>query len=830
MAPDADRLLALAEAISDGRDVDWADTESATEDLDERALVKHLRLVAGVASVHRSDQPEPATDGTPTFWGSLSITERVGVGSFGAVYKAWDPRLARDVALKLLHREASEEAAAQLLAEGRRLARVRHPHVISVYGADQIDGRAGIWMELIEGRTLEQILRSEGPFGSREAALIGIDLCGALAAVHAQGLVHRDIKAQNVMREDGGRLVLMDFGAGQEQSAHTETRTIGTPTYMAPEILKGQRATGASDIYSLGVLLFRLATGQYPYSGTTVDALQQAHEQGRRLRLSDARPDLPSSFVSVVERAVASDPADRFESAGAMQAALGECVVAREAGPVVKTRRHPTGAMTIAAIIIAALVLGSVWWSNRVTILPPDGVWTMAVRPLRDLNPDPAQRYFAAALTDVLLAQLGSTRGFTAVELLDGISANAAISNPALDGILDGSIHRQNGRLRLTVRVVRAGTGAVIWGNMYERDESEAFTILGQLAMDLARDLNVPMSGVEPRSRRYVVQTAAQDAYLRGKYLLDSFTRQNLLQARTEFERAIRLEPEFAPAHASLALTYLALGGMGVLSPEQVLQLAPPAATTALTLDSTHAEAALAAADVRFRLLWDWEGAENAYRHAIELNPSYVEAYGQYARFLAAAGRTEEAMRQAREGYQRNPLSMDLHGVVGIMLYYDKRFAEAIEHFRSRISDPSPRSHVGLGRAASAAGQHDEAIAALRRAVELSGGDPSIQAELARALAASGDATGAARILRELENRRADAQDYVAPQDLAYIYVALGQAELAFDLLNRAVDEHASRLLWIGVDPRLDTIRTDPRYRALLDRLRSPGTGVSRSR
>ena len=826
MAADADRLLALAEAISDGRDVDWADTEAATEDFDERTLVKHLRLVAGVANVHRSDLPSLATEATPTSWGPLSIIERVGAGSFGAVYRAWDPQLARDVALKLLHREASDEAAAQLLAEGRRLARVRHPHVITVYGADRIDGRTGIWMELIEGRTLEQILRTDGPFGSREAALIGLDLCGALGAVHAQGLVHRDIKAQNVMREAGGRLVLMDFGAGQDLTARAEPRAVGTPAYMAPEILRGEEATRASDIYSLGVLLFRLATGQYPYAGSSVEALQQAHEQNRRLRLSDARPDLPAAFVSVVERAVVTEPADRFESVGAVHAALAEAVVARESKAVETPRRIPVPRLAIAALLVAALALGAVWWTNRGTIAPASGAWTMAVRPLRDLNPDPDQRYFAAALRDVLLAQLGSTRGFTAVEMPDGESEQATLSKLTVDGILDGSIHRQAGRLHMSIRIVRAGTGEVLWGKVYEGDEHQAFSLLGQLVLDLARDLRVTVSPAEPGRRQYVVQQAAQDAYLRGKYLLDSFTRQNLLQARAEFERAIQMEPEFAPAHASLALTYLALGSMGVLPPNQVLQLAPPAATTAVTLDPTHAEAALAAADVRFRLLWDWAGAEDAYRQAIELNPSYVEARGQYARFLSAAGRTADAMREAREGYRLDPLSMDLHGVVGITLYYERRFDEAVAHFRSRIDDPSPRSHVGLGRAASAAGQHDVAMAALRRAVDLSGGDPSIQAELARAMAASGDVAGATELLRELEARRAEAHTYVAPQDLAYIYIALGQGEAAFDLLNRAVDEHAARLLWMGVDPRLDAIRTDPRFETLLGRLRSPAAQV----
>jgi serine/threonine-protein kinase len=348
----AKTLRRLAKAICDATPVNW-DAESH----DHPAIassVKALRLIESVAEVHRADTgtdsgraPELSADSEPAArrflfqWGPLEVIERIGAGSFGEVYRAFDPHLQRQVALKLRRPGAGtdEEASARrVLDEARRLARVRHPNVLTVYGVDVHDGRAGMWTDFVRGCTLEERLTEAGPFAAHEAALIGLDLCRALAAVHAAGLVHGDLKAANVMREEGGRILLMDFGAASERLGvplGAARIGFGTPLITAPEILRGEARGPAADIYSLGALLFRLVSGRYPVEATTAEELAAKHDNGDQASLRDLRPDLPVAFVELVERALAHDPGSRFPSAGALErdlvAATGLLHATREA-------------------------------------------------------------------------------------------------------------------------------------------------------------------------------------------------------------------------------------------------------------------------------------------------------------------------------------------------------------------------------------------------------------------------------------------------------------------------------------------------------------------
>ena len=271
------------------------------------------------------DHGEPA----PQLWGHLQRLEKVGQGVFGEVFRAWDAQLEREVALKLARGAGCchESAVAGGLREARLLARVRHPSVVTVYGADHFDGRFGIWMEFIRGRTLEALLRENGQLPARLVTKIGLDLCSAVAAVHRCGLLHRDIKTKNVMREDSGRIVLMDFGLSQDlrnpagpRSAH-EIR--GTPAYMAPEILRGEKASARSDIYSIGVLLYRLATGCYPVEARSVDEIRQTHERGDATPLEMRRAGMSAPFVRAIELALSADPDSRFATVAQMSQALG---------------------------------------------------------------------------------------------------------------------------------------------------------------------------------------------------------------------------------------------------------------------------------------------------------------------------------------------------------------------------------------------------------------------------------------------------------------------------------------------------------------------------
>jgi tetratricopeptide (TPR) repeat protein len=268
--------------------------------------------------------PRPVPVVAAETWGSFRLLERVGQGSFGEVYRAFDTTLEREVALKLLlPRYASEDDDTKaILREARLIARIRHTNVVPVYGVDRFNGRVGFWSDFVRGRTLSSLLAAQGRFGAMETTLIGIDICKAVNAVHSAGLLHRDIKASNVMREEGGRILLMDFGLSLE---HKESHSLGgTPSYMAPELFRGRAASVASDIYALGVLMYELLTGKLPIPASNLREMKTAHQTGARRSLYDERSDLPDPLVRAVERALDPDPAKRFQTAGQMISALSE--------------------------------------------------------------------------------------------------------------------------------------------------------------------------------------------------------------------------------------------------------------------------------------------------------------------------------------------------------------------------------------------------------------------------------------------------------------------------------------------------------------------------
>lgn len=328
-------LANLAESVADGTPADWQAAD-AEQDVRVRRLAGHLRLVDRIAMLHRSIPDEDGVPGSVQArpvrrgaeqWGRLLLREQIGAGTSGEVYRAWDSELGLDVALKLLRGAASPDAERRILEEARRLARVRHHHVVQVYGAEKHDDRVGLWMELVSGRSLEHVVQERGPLGPNEAALVGIDVCDAVSAVHGVRLLHRDIKAQNVVRENGGRIVLMDFGTGEDLAG--TSRIVGTPLYIAPEIFVGGRASVHSDVYSIGVLLYYLVTGAFPLTAASMQDLVRAHRTGDRRRLRDLRPDAPEGFVRAVEAALDKDPARRPASAEALEAALRDALIAR---------------------------------------------------------------------------------------------------------------------------------------------------------------------------------------------------------------------------------------------------------------------------------------------------------------------------------------------------------------------------------------------------------------------------------------------------------------------------------------------------------------------
>ena len=355
--------------VTDGRDVDWPASIAAAENEVERNALRHLQTLTETfttGTAVATSQAGETHDGRLSLgtWGHLALVAELGRGVHGVVYRAWDTHLKREVALKLLH-HASPDA---MLHEARRLARVSHPSMVAIHGVDQNDGRMGLWMELLQGLSLDAILARQGPFSASEAVGIGLDVCSAVAAIHAAGLVHRDIKAQNVVREPGGRIVLMDLGASDLLAPEdTQVRSLaGTPLYMAPELFSGASATVRSDVYAIGVLLYRLATAAYPIDGQTLGDIRRAHENHELVPLRDARPDLPTSFVMAVEQCLARDPLHRYASVAHLERSLAR---------ITGTTRRPSPFQRIAAagLVILAAGLGSAgtWmlltsWPNSV--------------------------------------------------------------------------------------------------------------------------------------------------------------------------------------------------------------------------------------------------------------------------------------------------------------------------------------------------------------------------------------------------------------------------------------------------------------------------------
>ena len=348
-------LLAAADAISNGAEVDW-DTLQRTSDPADAAVIAQLRILHEVARTH-SD---------PGVWGSLTILTAIGKGAFGVVYRAYDPDLQREVALKVINGQghAGDFDPERAVREARLLARVHHPNVVTVYGAQRAEAEVGIWMELINGHTLDALVQRQGRFSAREAAVVGVDLCRALAAVHGAGLVHGNLKAHNVMREQGGRIVLMDFGAGRDLTHEPYVRdsAAGTPLYLAPEVFAGAERTRASDIYSLGVLLYYLVTGAYPVEGDTRTQVERHHRSRTpRRHLRDVRPDLPDAFIRVIDRATAEEPAQRYATVGAFEAALTEAPESRAVERRVSPARVRVAYVAVLVAIVAAMGMAAYW-------------------------------------------------------------------------------------------------------------------------------------------------------------------------------------------------------------------------------------------------------------------------------------------------------------------------------------------------------------------------------------------------------------------------------------------------------------------------------------
>jgi serine/threonine protein kinase/tetratricopeptide (TPR) repeat protein len=830
MASSRRAVLDLLAAVADGKPVPWDGIQTGDPVADGKS-VRVLRTIAGVAEVHRtagaeSDQAwQPARPVRPEGvrrWGPLTLLEPLGQGAFADVYRAHDPNLDRDVALKLFRtdRIAGSERRARLLREARTLARVRNEHVVQVYGADEHDGRIGAWMELIRGRNLEEELGERGRLSGKEAASIGQEVCRAVAAVHGAGFIHGDIKAHNVMREEGGRVVLMDFGAGRSRRAVEDGAISGTPLYLAPEVLNGHPPGVDTDVYSLGVLLYHLVTTTYPVNAASLEELRWAHAAGTRTRLADIRPDLDSGFVRVVERSIAVNPADRFQSAGEMEAALAQALGATSPPAPIRSRLWPRlVAGTLAAGLIAAITAAPALMRR---ISTPD-LDSVAVLPFRPIGSQDDLAYLSEGVSSdltMLLAKLPDIRvvGGVSVQQFRGSSKPASEVGETLGvkTIVAGVVQLSGDRISVNVEVVDCRTSRQIWARRFDKRTQDLAATQTEIARSIATALRGPLSPpAARRMERPAMQYRAFELYSLGRYHWNKRTADGLQRSIGYFEEAARLDPSSGLPYAALSDAYVLSEVYGILPAIEAQQRAETAALQAVKLDPDLAEAHAALGAVRgeqFR----WQQAEDALQRAIELGPGYPPAHHWYAMHLTGRGDFDRALEHMRTALDLDPLSVTLRTALAFIQYMNRDYAAAIAQYQRalEVENNLPFVYMNLAIAYLGAGQPDNALEQVEKARAAGETETNLKPLRANVYAHAG---------RTAEARQLLASSVTAAPgfntEYAAAWVALQEDSTAFEWLERAVGLREHDAHYLAVEPRFDRVRADPRFRALLTRV-----------
>ena len=832
----------LADAILDGSPIDWAAAESSSDGT-AQLLVTQLRVLAAVADLHRSTPPSPSMlahippsplepkVAAPEHWGHLRVLERIGRGAYGDVYRAWDTRLDREVALKLLPagRSSGDRTPSAIIHEGRLLARVKHPNVVTIYGAEQIDDQIGLWMEFVHGHTLEQVLDRRKVVSAAEAIDIGLELCRAVSAVHAAGLLHRDIKAHNVMRAGDGRIVLMDFGTGRELEDDGASDLAGTPLYLAPEVLRGDQATARSDIYSLGVLLYHLVTGSYPVHARTVREIRRAQELGERTAIQTARGDVPSRLARVIERAIDPRPERRYQSADALATDLAALRprsrivrLAYAAGVAVTTilvaglgwevtGRQVGSSRTPSALLARFAPLNSV---GVVDVSPVERP-IIAVLPLQNLSAQPDSDYFVDGLTDEIIRNLAVIKGLEVRSRTSSFEFKGKPRNLREVGqqlkvnlVVDGSVMRSGSKLRINAQLIQIAGDVPLWSDRFDRELKDVFAIQDEISRAIVDKLRLTLGRGQ---RRYDTNLEAYELYLKGRALVARRGTSNAQKAAELFEQVIKTDPAFAPAYAGLvdAYAFMSMEVQGIPS-DTALSRMRPAAVKAIELDPLLAEAHAAMGLLHSRER-DWENAQKSFQRAIELSPSLTRTYTNYVTSaLIPLGRVDDAARLLEEALRADPLSLDVRRELAMVQIMAGRYEEAIANLeRVRAVDPDfPFAVMFLARALAFAGRLPEAL----RVWDPVKDHPGAEFWMAHAYVMAG--------------RRAEVEKIAAATDhplrLAIIYSALGDDDRALLALDRAADILPQRVGLIMMYPEMASLRGDARFAAIRRKLGLP--------
>lgn len=724
------------------------------------------------------------------------ILEELGSGAMGTVYKARDLKLERMAALKFLPSDLTRDPEAKLrfLNEARASSSLHHKNICVVYDIDESeDGQMFISMECIDGQTLKKRIDA-GPLTVEESVNIAKQVAAGLAKAHESGVVHRDLKPANVMIADDGTAKILDFGLAKSRSGALLTLSgalLGTVAYMSPEQARGEPVDQRTDIWSLGIMLYEMVTGNRPFQNEYDQAVMYSLINERHPSPRAARPEIPAPLERIIDRCLEKSPDERPPDGGALLEVLRR--LGRESkGP----RESPTK--------------------------------SLAVLPFSDISLEKDNKYFSDGLTEEIIAKLSRLQGVKIVSRSSvmhyertGKSARQIAAELNVHYLLEGSVRKHGPSLRITTHLIDANQDAYLWAETYDGTMDEIFDIQEDVARRIVKALKVRLTADDRRTlkRRATDDTGAYQLYLKGRFFWSKRTKEGLLTAIRYFEEAIEKDPRFAPAWAGIADSYILLTDFPGLSRAEAYSRAKAAVHKALEIDDRLAEAHTSLGLLVILSEWDWSAAEKEFKLALDASPNYATAHHWYGEWLSMQGRTKEAISEISRAVELDPLSPAALKDFGIILYYAREFDGAIDKARKALElDPNfALAHRLLSLAYQAKGMHTEAIAEHAHWVQNSGSGAEEMAALAQCYAVAGRKKDAQELLARCPPRES-AGGNVA-RGIALVYVALGDVDLAFAWLERACETKSEALGMLRVDPKLDPIRSDDRFASLLTRV-----------
>ena len=813
--------------------------------------------------------------------GRYHILSRIGAGGMGEVHLAQDTMLDRRVALKILSEEfaVDSDRMRRFVQEAKAASALNHPNIITIYEIGKTGNRPFIAAEYIDGETLHAHLQ-RGPMSLNAVLDAAIQIASALHAAHDAKIIHRDIKPENVMIRPDGLVKLLDFGIAKiiepiptwnhEAEIATTLRggtspgmIIGTAAYMSPEQARGKTIDGRTDIFSLGVLLYEMLTGRKPFDGETPMDIIGAILNKEPEPIRDLLDDVPPDIERIVNKLLRKDRDERYQTikdvlidlkdvrkemefqdkfkltpgrtksiktqtaatsqAKAQTTSSAEYIV-REIG-----KRKAGLAIGFAVLLVAAAAV-FYWTNNRrpANTTNEEPIDSIAVLPFQNKRDDAETEYLSEGLAESLifgLSQLPNLKVSPSSLVFryknKEIDPMKIGSELGVSAVMTGRFDQHGDNLTLSVELVDVRNNKLLWGKHYDHKMADLMTTQRDIATEITQNLRLKLSGDEQRMKYYTRDPEAYQLYLKGHYYASRYTKDGFNKGIGYFEQAITKDPNFARAYSGLAFCYLNQIDW-VFAPKESLPKVRQAVESALKLDETLAEAHTMQAMLLLQYDWNWAAAEREFRRAIEIDPNYALGRSFLAWYLAAMGRFDESIAEDKRALDLDPLSAAVNADLGWDLYMARRFDEAIEQLRKGI-DLEPNywvSHVLLGRCYEQQGKLREAVEEFEKAREIESSIPEVMAALGHGYAMSGRRTEALQIIHELQER--SKKDFVPSFSIATVYLGLGMKEEAIQHIVKSYQEGSYYMIYLKVDPLLDSIRADPRFIDVMRRVGHP--------